>query len=82
MKLALISLVGIRSVYGCVGTTLAVVLQLNREPETLKIYERDHAIAMKEKDTEAVGYCGLNTSPCSKRNSERRKSRLEERVLK
>ena len=34
--------------------TLAVVLQLNREPETLKGYERDHAIAMKEKDTEAV----------------------------
>ena len=34
--------------------TLAVVLQLNREPETLKGYERDHAIAMKEKDAEAV----------------------------
>jgi len=34
--------------------TLSVVLQLNREPETLKAYERDHAIAMKENDTEAV----------------------------
>ena len=34
--------------------TLSVVLQLNREPETLKAYERDHAIAMKENNTEAV----------------------------
>ena len=31
-----------------IDATLSVVLQLNREPETLKAYERDHAIAMKE----------------------------------
>lgn len=34
--------------------TLSVVLQLNREPETLRGYERDHAIAMKENDSDAI----------------------------